>query len=179
MARDRKYYDWLSSAASIQREANRLELGRPRLQHDEIDADNYDLLELFDELVTSIPLRDVTRSLFRDSYYTQAVEEAFKCLHNAVREKSKVVGRSGADLMRKAFSANDPILKINAFKTESDASEQKGYMEIFAGSMTGIRNPRAHEPDLKDDPKVALELLVLANHLMRKLDSATKSQTQV
>ena len=47
-------------------------------------------------------------------------------------------------------------------------------MDIFAGSMTGIRNPRAHEHDLVDEPEVALELLALANHLMRKLDAATK-----
>ena len=52
--------------------------------------------------------------------------------------------------------------------------EQRGYMDIFAGSMTGIRNPRAHEHDLADEPEVALELLVLANHLMRKLDAATR-----
>ena len=51
-------------------------------------------------------------------------------------------------------------------------------MKIFAGSMTGIRNPRAHQHDLMDDPEVALELLGLANHLMRKLDAATKNEPE-
>ena len=42
-------------------------------------------------------------------------------------------------------------------------------MDIFAGVMAGIRNPRAHEHELEDEPEVALELIILANHLMRKL----------
>ena len=49
---------------------------------------------------------------------------------------------------------------------------------MFAGAMTGIRNPRAHEHELKDDPKVALELLALANHLMGELGAATKNDMQ-
>ena len=76
--------------------------------------------------------------------------------------------------MRTAFSANSPVLILNAFESASDRDEQQGYMDIFAGSMTGIRNPRAHQHDLMDKPEVALELLVLANHLKRKLDEATK-----
>ena len=51
-------------------------------------------------------------------------------------------------------------------------------MDLFAGSMTGVRNPRAHEYKLTDEPEVALELLILANHLMRKLQAATKSQPE-
>ena len=46
-------------------------------------------------------------------------------------------------------------------------------MDIFAGVMAGIRNPRAHEHEIADDAEVALEMLIIANHLMRKLDQAT------
>lgn len=42
-------------------------------------------------------------------------------------------------------------------------------------AMTGIRNPRAHESQLVDTPESALEMIVLANHLMRKLDRAEHS----
>ena len=74
--------------------------------------------------------------------------------------------------MRAAFSANNPVIKLNSLQTSSEQNEQRGYMDIYAGAMTGIRNPRAHDHQLTDEPEAALELIVLANHLMRKLDSA-------
>ena len=177
MARPGKYHIWLESAAKIQQEADKIGLVQSRFRHDERDKGSYDLLGLFDELVTCIPLREATRSLFRDSHYTQAVEAAFKCLNNLTKEKSGLRSKDGSDLMNQVFSANNPILRLNEFNSKSETDEQLGYMQIYAGSMTGIRNPRAHEHDLRDDPKVALELLVFANHLMCKLESATQSQT--
>ena len=130
----------------------------------------------FEELVTHPQLQGVSGPLFRDGHYARAVEEAFKLLNNAVRDKSEIGNQDGAGLMRTAFSANSPILRLNAFQSQTDRDEQLGYMDIFAGSMTGIRNPRAHNHQLVDSPEVALELLVLANHLMRKLDAATKRE---
>ena len=74
--------------------------------------------------------------------------------------------------MRTAFSAKSPILRFSDLSSTSRKNEQLGYMDIFAGSMTGIRNPRAHDHRLKDDPGMALQLLILANHLMEKLNAA-------
>ena len=102
------------------------------------------------------------------------MEEAFKCLNNAVKKKSGLSSNDGADLMRNAFSPNSPILGLNKLTTVSERDEQRGYMEIYAGSMTGIRNPRAHDHEFDDDAKTALRLLTLANHLMDKLDSTTR-----
>ena len=130
--------------------------------------------DCFDELVSNDLIRQVSSALFRDRHYARAVEEAFKCLNNAVKDKSGRADSDGAGLMKTVFSANSPILKFNSLQTQSEQDEQLGYMEIFAGSMTGIRNPRAHEHNLADDPGVALELLILANHLMRKLENAAK-----
>lgn len=126
----------------------------------------------FDELVTSEPLRQASGSLFRDGHYARAVEEAFKCLNNTVREKSGLTSQDGAALMRSAFSANNPVVNLNGFQTQSERDEQQGYMDIYAGAMTGIRNPRAHDHQLVDPPEAALEMIILANHLMRKLDAA-------
>ena len=139
-------------------------------------SDARDRATPFDELVSDARLQEVSGSLFRDSYFARSVEEAFKLLNNAVKEKSGLADRDGAALMRAAFSADSPTLRLNDLETVSEKDEQRGYMDIFAGSMTGIRNPRAHEHDLADEPEVALELLVLANHLMRKLDGATKDE---
>lgn len=132
----------------------------------------------FEELVTDEQLRQVSSTLFRDTHYARAVEEAFKCLNNAVKDKAGVPNQEGAGLMRVAFSARSPILRLNPFQSQTDRDEQQGYMDIFAGSMTGIRNPRAHDHELTDTPEVALELLILANHLMRRLDAATRIEQQ-
>ena len=129
-------------------------------------------VEIFDELVTNEPLREASGSLFQDGHYARAVEESFKCLNNTVREKSGLTSQDGAALMRNAFSANNPVLNLNGFQTQSERDEQQGYMDIYAGAMTGIRNPRAHDHQLIDSPEAALEMITLANHLMRKLDAA-------
>ncbi len=150
--------------------ANDLEVGRPTSWYDISGR-----LRLFDELITDRGLRQVSRRPFGDGYYTYAVEQAFKYLNNMVKAKSGLNNKDGAKLMRAAFSAATPVLMLNAFQSESDRNEQLGYVEIFAGVMTGIRNPRAHEPDLFDNPEVALELLVIANHLMRRVIDSTVS----
>ena len=134
-----------------------------------------ELRDLFGELITDEKLQDASGRLFRDQHFARAVEEAFKCLNNTVKLKSRLTGQDGPALMRSAFSANSPILRLNALETQSHRDEQQGYMDIFAGSMTGVRNPRAHENELTDEEDVALELLVLANHLMRKLAATTKA----
>ena len=128
----------------------------------------------FDDLVTVPELRSVSAKLFADGHYAQAVTQAFICLNNAVKDKSELFDEDGSSLMRKAFSANKPTLRLNDNSTKSERDEQLGYMEIFAGAMTGIRNPRVHEHEFMDDPDRAIELLALANHLFCKLDEATK-----
>ena len=130
----------------------------------------------FEQLVTDGQLQQASGPLFRDRHFARAVEEAFKCLNNAVKDKSGRNEGDGASLMQSVFSVNTPILLLNEFQSQSERDEQLGYMQIFAGSMTGIRNPRAHDHELVDEPVVALELLVLANHLMRKLDATTKRE---
>ena len=138
----------------------------------------YESRDLFRELVTNEQLQDASGGLFRDRYFARAVEEAFKCLNNAVKDKSGLHEQDGVPLMRSAFSARSPVLTLNPLKTQSHQHEQQGYMDIYAGSMMGVRNPRAHQHELVDEEAVALELLVLANHLMRKLAAATKADSR-
>ena len=173
MASPHRYHHWLEAARKVQQEVDETGVGRPSSKLLHPKDNKRTILERFDEVVTSKALRSTSRGLLSDGHYARAVEEAFKCLNNTVKEKSRLSDKDGSELMFAAFNDNSPVLKLNALDSESDKSEQIGYRHIYAGAMTGIRNPRAHEHQLKDDPEVALELLVLANHLMRKLDSAT------
>lgn len=158
----------LSRAQSIATDARTLGFVKPtsKVSSDRAAVDAYDLLIRDDEL------RSTTRRLFVDGHNAQAVEEACKCLNNVVKTLAGVETSDGADLMRKAFSAKSPILKLNDLLTRSKQDQQRGYMELYAGMMTGVRNPRAHEHAYLDDPMTALELLIFANHLIRMARSA-------
>ncbi len=141
------------------------------------DSTQSDLLSLFEAVVTDPKLRHVTHKLFADGHYARAVEEAFKCLNNEVKQRTGLQA-DGADLMRTALSEKKPLIRLNGLRTPSDVNEQNGYRDILAGSMTGIRNPRAHEHELQDHPERAIELLTLANHLMRNVHGATRTRTR-
>ena len=153
-------------ASRLQRTIDGLGVGRPLLKV--VTPKSEDFLGLYDILIKSQALRDATRKLFIGGHYARAVEEAYKCLNNTVKDKSRI-NKDGQDLMNQVFSPKKPVLKLNNLKTASDIDKQFGYMLIFGGCMTGIRNPRAHEHRLRDSPDDALEMLVWANHLMSVL----------
>ena len=76
-------------------------------------------------------------------------------------------------MMERVFSPNAPLLYWSERKTTSQQDEQKGYHRLFSGAMLGIRNPVTHEFNWVEEPDIALELLVFAQHLMRKAKAAT------
>ena len=131
-------------------------------------------LHLFDQLIDHKGLRQVCRNLYSDGYYAISVERAFIYVDNTVQSHSGLTSKYGADLMRSAFGVKSPVLKFNSLQSLSERNAQQGYTEILAGAMTGIRNPLAHDHSLVDDPKTALEQLVLANHLMKRIEAANK-----
>src|ERR1041385_2610453 len=136
-----------------------------------------DVISLFDLLIDQSELRETTRDLFANKHYALAVEEAYKCINNLVKRRASQ-GADGAGLMTKVSSVDKPVLRLNSLKDQSQRDQQQGYMLMFAGSMTGIRNPRAHEHKYLDQPHVALELLMFANHLMRMVMSATRTRSR-
>ena len=165
---------WLALGGTLQRAADDIGIGRTQKSPSTAgDGSRYEI-DQFDNLVTSSSLRSASRDLFADGHYARAVEEAFKCLNNEVKDKAGLTSQDGASMMRSAFSPKKPALRLNPLATQSERDEQQGYMDMFAGVMSGIRNPRAHDHQLHDDPDVALEMIVFANHLMRKLDGAVK-----
>ena len=109
----------------------------------------------------------VAKDRFNASHYADAVEAAFKELNSRVKAYIKrATGQEldGAALMNRAFSANSPIIRLADLSTQDGQDIQKGYMQIFAGSMTGIRNPKAHSNITIDAPR-AVHLLYLASLL--------------
>ena len=79
---------------------------------------------------------------------------------------------SGYKLMMAAFDGTSAKLKLNALVITSEKDEQQGYRFVFAGGMQGIRNPRAHELTIVDDPDICLDHLSLVSLLLRRLEQA-------
>jgi uncharacterized protein (TIGR02391 family) len=77
--------------------------------------------------------------------------------------------KDGVDLMRKAFTLTRPIIVLDDLSTESGKSVQQGYMDIFAGSIAAVRNPKAHGV-VNIDALRAMHFLFLASLEMHKLD---------
>ena len=114
----------------------------------------------------------VARKRFEDGHLADAVEATLKLLNQQVKVLVKQRANAeedGASLMHKAFSPKNPIIVLDDLSTETGRNIQQGYMEIFAGTMTGIRNPKAHDIITIDETR-AIHFLYLASLLFYKLD---------
>lgn len=112
---------------------------------------------------------------FEAGHYADSVEAALKELNSVMKALvKKATGKEldGADLMHQALSPKNPIIILDDLGTESGRNQQMGYMEIFAGAMTGIRNPKAHE-NLTITKERAMHHLFLASLLFNRLDERT------
>jgi uncharacterized protein (TIGR02391 family) len=126
----------------------------------------YEGLELYQEIARA------ASTLYRDGHYANAVEAAVKALNGLVRLRSGLE-IDGTSLMERAFSPNNPILKFNALADQSDRDEQRGFMQMFSGAVSGLRNPRAHG-FIHDDPERALEFIAFVSLLAKLLDESKR-----
>lgn len=120
-------------------------------------------------------ISEVAKGRFESRHYADSVEAALKMVNTAVKTIVKErIGEEldGASLMQKALSLDEPVLMLSDISSESGRNIQKGYLQIFSGAMTGIRNPKAHD-NLVIDRKRAIHHLFLASLLMSKIDEAT------
>lgn len=127
---------------------------------------------IYTKAVTEKEIESVSRDLFASGHYSLAVQESFKAVEKYVQQKSAVLGLSGTRLMQQAFSTTNPRLFWTERQTTSEQDEQQGYLQLYAGAMLGIRNPVTHEFDWIDDPLLSLELILFAQHLLRKAKMA-------
>lgn len=128
-------------------------------------------LHPFDRRNIHPSLQTKVRRLFDDGHYAEATFEAFKFIDKLVQRHSKLK-ESGLKLMMAAFDEAKPLIRLTPLKEISEVDEQKGFRFMFSGGVLGIRNPRGHEVNLRDDPDTCLDHLALASLLMRRLEQA-------
>jgi uncharacterized protein (TIGR02391 family) len=114
----------------------------------------------------------LAKNKFEQGHYADAVETVLKEINTIVKQHYKgKTGKEedGASLMNRAFSVNSPVFLFDDVTTETGRNIQQGYMQIFAGAMTGIRNPKAHN-NMTPDKHKAMHLLFVASFMALKLE---------
>lgn len=127
---------------------------------------------VFARLIVEQEIFDVSSDLFMSGHYNLSVAEAYKAVDKYIGSRVPHLKNSGTNLMEQVFSPTSPLLKWTERGTSSQIDEQKGYHRLFAGAMLGIRNPTTHEFGWIEEPEQALELIVFAQHLLRKAKAA-------
>ncbi|MDO8527870.1 MAG: TIGR02391 family protein [Deltaproteobacteria bacterium] len=163
-------------SAGIPKTVSMLEGLIQRLEEKKLDLPNASqLIQSYDFWNLVHPrIIGISRSRFESGHYADSVEAAFKEINDCVKKiVKKRIGDDldGSTLMNRAFSVNNPVISLDDLSTENGKNIQVGFMQIFSGSMTGIRNPKAHS-NISIDDKRAKHFIVLASLLMHKLDDA-------
>jgi len=112
---------------------------------------------------------------FANGQLADAVEASLKHVNELLQRRCRnLTGEDldGSKLMKRLFSVDKPVLMFGDLSTQTGRSMQIGYMELFSGAMTGIRNPKAHA-NIQIDERRALHLLAVASLLRFKIDEAT------
>ena len=103
-----------------------------------------------------------------------AVLEASKGVAEKLRIRCGLTS-DGGQLVDEALGGDNPKLRINAFGTDAEKSEQRGFANLVKGLFGTFRNPTAHAPrvvwTMKEDD--ALDLFSLASYVHRRVDAAT------
>lgn len=119
---------------------------------------------------------DLVWSSFIRGEYDTAVFQAMKAVEVYVREAAGAGNEViGVRLMRDAFKPEGGVLTDPA----ADAGERTARMELFAGAIGSYKNPNSHRDVNMEDPTEAVEIIMLANHLMKIVDARVAAKNRV
>lgn len=121
-------------------------------------------------------VRYCEEELLRQSLF-HAVFEATKGVSERLRQMTQLT-IDGAELVDQCFGGRSgtPLVRINAYRTDSETSEHRGFANLLKGTFGTFRNPPAHTPRASagwtlTEPD-ALDLFSLLSLIHRRLDCA-------
>jgi uncharacterized protein (TIGR02391 family) len=143
--------------------------GRSLLSKENFDAYRHSLL--FPRRTLHPAIASSTLPLFIRGHYDTVVFEAFRAVEVAVRDAAKLPqAMVGTGLMRTAFALNSGPLT----DTSLVAAEQQATADLFAGAMGLFKNPTSHRIAAISKPEDAVDLVMLANYLLRLVEQRVK-----
>jgi uncharacterized protein (TIGR02391 family) len=140
---------------------------RAKRFEDETDFRRYAVARMLQKETLHPRIADDVWIDFMRGKFDVAVFQAMKAVEVAVRDASRLPSELvGVSLMREAFKpTSGPLADHTAEKGEQEAQSA-----LFAGAIGSYKNPQSHRDVNLDSPLDALEIIMLANHLLRIVD---------
>ncbi|PDT38166.1 TIGR02391 family protein [Rhizobium sp. M10] len=141
---------------------------RAKTFEDEAAFARHNVSRLLPKEILHPRMADRVWSAFIRGEFDVAVFQATKSVEVYVREAS---GHGndllGMKLMQEAFKPEGGVLT----DASAEAGERLARMQLFCGAIGSYKNPNSHRDVDMTDPMEALEIILLANHLMKIVDA--------